>query len=163
MLTADILRERLYYDPETGLFTWVSKKSPKSRVKVGTTAGTIESYGYRIIKLYGKIYKAHRLAWLYMTGEWPAELIDHINGNRSDNRWGNLREATPAQNVMNMKPVGASGAKGVCWHKKDKKWQAAIRHRGTTLYLGQFNSRDEAARVYAVAARDLFGEFARTV
>lgn len=161
MLTVDKLKSRLSYDPDTGLFTWISKASGNSRVKIGQVAGTKDDKGYVVIKLEGKVYKAHRLAFLYMTGEWPDHFIDHRDLDPGNNRWANLREATNADNQANRLPSGQSGAKGVVWHKKDKKWQAQLTRDGKTIYLGQYDSMAQAAMVYRTAARDLHGEYAR--
>ena len=94
-LTAQRLREALHYDPETGVFTWATAVS--SKTVPGARAGNQHIAGYFRIRLDGYSYKAHRLAWLYMTGAWPAECIDHINRNNSDNRFSILREATHKQ------------------------------------------------------------------
>lgn len=92
MLTYDRLIERLSYDSSTGIFQW------KNHLR---KVGSIDVYGYLIIKIDGKSYKSHRLAWLYMTSEWPKDTIDHKNGIKNDNRWDNLREATNSENCMN--------------------------------------------------------------
>lgn len=91
MLTAERLREVLEYDPAIGVFRWLIK--PCGQISIGDIAGCRHGEGYVQIRVIGRIYLAHRLAWLYMTGEWPISLIDHRNLDRSDNRWSNLREA----------------------------------------------------------------------
>lgn len=116
-LTQLRLKELLHYDPVTGHFTWIVANS--NRAPAGTPAGrTGNSHGYCPIGIDGKRYRAHRLAWLYMTGEWPPEHIDHINGVRSDNRWHNLRAATLKENNRNMglQRNNAAGYKGVSKH-----------------------------------------------
>jgi hypothetical protein len=97
-LTQARLKELLHYDPESGAITWASR--PSSRVKVGMLAGKVHpTQGYRQVRADKSLYYAHRLAWLYMTGEWPAADVDHINHVRDDNRWSNLRGATRSQNI----------------------------------------------------------------
>lgn len=159
-LTAERLRHLLSYDPESGLFTW---KNPQSnRVNVGQVAGTVSgnSNGYVQISIDGKLYHSHRLAWLYMTGEWPADQIDHANRNRSDNRWSNLRAATRSQNAMNsFHANNTSGRKGVNWHKKTGKWVAKISVDCKTHHLGYYNDIEDAAVAYKNIARILHGKF----
>jgi hypothetical protein len=94
-LTVERLRELLTYDPETGELRW---RVTRRRAAKGSLAGTLNRNGYRNIEVEQRCYKAHRLAWLYVTGEWPKETIDHINCKRDDNRWANLRQATTAEN-----------------------------------------------------------------
>ena len=96
-LSQKYLREALHYDPDTGIFTW--KVATASCVKVGAEAGCVKNDGYRAIGMGGKSYKAHRLAWLYVHGEWPKEQIDHINHIRTDNRMENLRPASGGENA----------------------------------------------------------------
>lgn len=107
---------------------------------------------------------AHRLAWLYVYGEWPDAEIDHINGNTGDNRISNLRPATRAQNGANRgrQTNNASGVKGVCWHAQSGKWRAMIRISGKSRHLGLFNDIGAAAAAYARATVNRNGEFART-
>lgn len=119
------------------------------------------SGGYVVIRIAGYLYRAHRLAWLYMTGEWPALAVDHVNRNPSDNRWANLRQATPRQNGANSKPRGAHGLKGVHLHTRNRRWVAQIKKGGTTVYLGSFDTPAEAHAAYAAEARSVFGPFMR--
>lgn len=159
-LTADRLREVLDYDRETGVFTWLESRG---RVRAGVTAGAVDSKGHLRIRIDGQLYGAHRLAWLYMKGHWPELEIDHRDTNKLNNRWSNLREATPTQNRCNRvaQANSSSGVKGVWWHKATGKWRSAIRVRGAVTHLGLFTSIDEAAAAYAGAANDLHGDFAR--
>ena len=162
MLTAERLRELLTYAPETGLFYW--KVAPSNgRTVVGSVAGRVNDEGYRKIGIDGRVYAAHRLAYLYMPGEWPKELIDHENLARDDNRWRNLRPATRTQNKANSLPRSACGFKGVYITKKRGKirWRAQIRAEGHLHSLGYYGTPEEANAAYAAAADKLFGEFAR--
>lgn len=160
MIDAAELRELLHYDPDTGLFTWLVDANHK--VKAGTVAGALEATGYVRIYVKGKPYKGHRLAWLYMTGEWPSDILDHKDRNRANNRWRNLREATRGQNRANSRANGNSrtGLKGVRRH--GSKFEAQINSNGVKVYLGIYDTPDEAAAIYRLAARDMHGEFART-
>lgn len=159
MLTAEELREMLDYDPETGVFKW--RKSKCNRVKTGDVAGTYTEKGYVRIRVLGRMYRAHRLAWLYVHGVWPQDQIDHINGIRDDNRIENLREATNAENQRNMKKrVGKRCAlKGV--HVVNGRFRAVITVSQKRLYLGDYNTEEEAHAAYMAAAKKEFGAFAR--
>jgi hypothetical protein len=158
MLTAERLRELLAYDPETGAFTWCVARG---RQGAGSAAGADNGDGYRGIEIDRRRYQAHRLAWLYVHGAWPAEQLDHINGAKSDNRIGNLREATNAENVRNRtpKPGTLAGAKGVTWDRDG--WRARVWKDGRCHCLGRFSTVDEARAAYAAAALEHHGEFAR--
>lgn len=147
-LTQERLKYLLNYDPETGVFTWNVNRT--AGVKAGDIAGSTGPEGYRIINVYGQAYRGHRVAWFYMTGEWPPQVIDHINKNPSDNRFENLRLASIAQNGMNRKRDirNASGVTGVTWCKTSRKWRADIGENGKILRLGRFQTLEEA-----VAAR----------
>jgi hypothetical protein len=119
-LTRERLKEVLDYSKETGVFVWIKKPYPHANsVKVGQPAGTIQ-HGYTVIKIDNIPYKAHRLAWLYAFGVFPTEEIDHKNGNRSDNRFLNLREVSHAVNSRNQKKrsTNTSGFTGMCLRKK---------------------------------------------
>lgn len=160
MITLRRLKELFRYDAETGNFIRVLAQPGQS---VGSAAGTIGDRGYRVIKIDGKSYKAHRLAWLYVSGWLPALDIDHINGDTSDNRIVNLREATKEQNLANCRRYksNSSGLKGVCWHKASGKWSSYIQARGKRKHLGLYNSPIEAHHAFLEAAKELHGEFAR--
>ena len=161
MLTATRLREVLFYDPESGLFTW--KVAPNGRITIGQIAGSPGNEGYISIKIDRVLYRAHRLAWLYMTGEWPQNKVDHKNRDVADNKWSNLRAATNQQNCFNqgVRRNNKAGLKGVHWHKQTKKWAAAIAIDGVQTHLGLFPSAERAHQAYAEAARTHRGEFAR--
>lgn len=159
--TADYLREVLDYDPSTGIFIW-SKSPLRGGAITGRVAGKVEAFGYRRIKMKGVLYAAHRLAWMYVYGEWPPLQLDHINRQRDDNRISNLRMATASQNAANRarpKANATSRFKGVTWHKGCAKWQSLITHNGKSIYLGLYESEEEAARAYRDEAARRFGEF----
>lgn len=136
---AEHLRSLLDYDPETGEFSWKYRenahKSWNTRF-AGKPAGYITVIGYVRLCIEGKRYPAHRLSYLWMTGKEPPDLIDHINGNKADNRWLNLRSATKSENNRNAKlrQDNTSGVPGISWHNKVKKWQIMIggQHLGRT-------------------------------
>lgn len=160
-LSYDRLRELLHYDPETGQFVW--RVSPSAKVAAGALAGGPNKAGYITIGIGGRRYKAHRLAWLYMTGEWPAEQIDHVNTVRDDNRWANLREATHIQNQRNRRSVEGKSVpfKGVRWNKSRSCYYASIRVNRKVICLPQRRTAEEAYNDYVAAASKYFGEFAR--
>lgn len=149
-LTASAARKLLNYDPITGRLVWLERKGA---IAAGTEAGSIYPDGSRSVKVNRVLYKAHRLAWLLMTGRWPKKGIDHINGNPSDNRWTNLREATQAENMQNLsiRSHNTSGYPGVSWNRVLMKWQVTIRKNGKSKYLGLFDCVKKAASAYLTA------------
>ena len=157
-LTQQQLKSVIRYVPICGLFTY-TRNYPG--YKWGHVASKQAPDGYEYVAIYGKRYRAHRLAWLYMTGEWPPHQIDHIDGNPGNNRWENLRLATNVQNQQNRKIASnnTSGAKGVT--RVGNRFAANIQVDGKRKYLGIFGTLNEAAEAYRVAAENEFGEFAR--
>jgi hypothetical protein len=156
MTTQARLKELLTYNPETGEFRWST--TPRKGVRAGGIAGNILSTGHRI-RIDRLEYKAHRLAWLWVYGRWPQDDIDHINGDPTDNRIANLREATDSQNLGNSKrrADNTSGFKGVARSSaKAEKWRAHLQGQ----YLGSFDTKEEAHAAYVAKARELYGEFA---
>lgn len=145
------LKELLHYDPGTGDFTRLVRTS--NSVKIGDIAGGLDADGYRYIRVEGKKYRAHRLAWLWMTGAWPIDQLDHRNGVRDDNRWDNLRESSQVENMQNiaMPNTNTSGFMGVCWSRKAGKWGATIRIAGRSKYLGLYATPDAAHAAYLAA------------
>jgi hypothetical protein len=150
------LRELVVYDPETGVMT--------RRVKVGCASagalfGTSSRRGYLIGSLGNRLYSVHRLAWLYMTGNWPCGEVDHINGNRADNRWSNLRDVSKAENMQNVKSARrdnlATGLLVVGFDKRDGRYRAKIGVDGKQKYLGSFATAEEAHEAYLSAKRQL--------
>jgi hypothetical protein len=158
------LRQSLTYDPDTGYFYWQVKR--KGRGRRDQPAGTITAYGYRHITFCGTAYYAHRLVWLYLHGEWPKRGIDHINGILDDNRISNLRPATDAQNMHNLRRLRKdkkSKYKGVSPDPyQTNRWLAHIRFNSRSNQLGSFVTEEEAAITYDAAALRIFGEYAAT-
>lgn len=161
MLTVDRLKQVLNYDPETGVFTWL-RAAGKRRDRDGQVAG-FDSNGYVYICVDYRKYPAQRLAWLYMTGEWPSAEVDHKNRKRDDNRWQNLREATHFQNMGNqsLRATNRSGVIGVSFDAQTQRWRAHISIGGKMRHLGRFDQLSEAVAVRNAAAQEAFGEFAR--
>lgn len=150
----------LDFKPKTGEFRW--KVSNSNRVRAGDIAGSVcRLTGYRLIGVHGVLYRANRLAWFWMTGEWPNGQVDHANGHRADDSWRNLRVATPQQNTVNSKRQSnnTSGFKGV--HKHGSRFRARLRRHGKSFSLGVFNTAEEAHAAYRVVADRYDGEFAR--
>jgi hypothetical protein len=143
MITQEVLKAHLLYDPLTGIFT--RKISLCNRVSIGDTAGNKNMQGYIAIRILGKLYKAHRLAWLYSYGEIPDD-IDHINGIKFDNRISNLRNCTRKQNSENQKlrSTNGSGHRGVYWVPLEGKFKAQVGHNGLKYHLGTFADINDA-------------------
>ncbi len=159
MITQEYLKEILDYSPETGLFVW---KKANHGVRIGQHAGHTNERGYRIIGINYKVHRAHRLAFLWMTGKFPPQYVDHINMVKDDNRWINLRKATPGQNRANSgkNKNSTSEFKGAVWYKKAQKWYAQITVNSKSKHLGCFDTPEEAHKAYCKAADKYHGEFA---
>lgn len=149
------LKEDLRYDKDSGLFYWI-KPAPKRTLT--KPAGTLTSTGYIIIKYKYTKYFAHRLAWFYMTGEFPEDEIDHIDTDRKNNRWDNLRVATRTQNARNYKTKSnnTSGIKGVSRFRD--KWRARCGENGKEKHIGIFKTLEEASIAFINYTKK-FGEF----
>lgn len=150
VLTRERLIDVLDYNKETGVFIWLKKLS--ARGAVGKIAGTT-SYGYNAINIDGVRYFAHRLAWLYVYGQWPKQEIDHIDRNRRNNAISNLRDVSRIVNALNSgeRSDSSSGIKGVTFCKQRNNWQAQISLSGKNITLGRFDTLDEAAIAYKSA------------
>jgi hypothetical protein len=161
LLTTERLRELIDYDPATGLFRW---RVRRVGVRFDKSPGRSAENGYTQITVAGETHLAHRLAWLYMTGKWPKEQVDHIDGNRANNAIANLRECSARQNHWNKRTLSnnKSGLKGAWYNKHDKCWQSAIVVDGVWKRIGRFRTAEEAHAAYCKAAAESFGEFARS-
>jgi hypothetical protein len=174
-LTAAYLRSILHYDPETGVFTW--RERPREHFKTkrthsrcntmyaGSRAGSVNKLGYRVIGIGKRKYAEHRLAWLYMKGEWPILDIDHDNGLTADNRWKNLREATESQNAMNAKirRDNKTGVKGVYPIKCSgaTKYAVNVTANRKRVRIGTFDTFEEAVKRRIEASSRMHGAFSR--
>ena len=160
------VREILDYDPQTGRFRWKRREENGAWWNgryAGTVAGGCDSKGYRRIAIDNRGHRAHRLAWVWVTGRWPDREVDHIDGNRANNAWANLRLASTAQNRANSRvhKDNVAGMKGVSRYLNYTLWRARIYVRGKDIALGYFKSPEEAQAAYQAAALKYNGEFAR--
>lgn len=151
MITQDQLKEVLHYCPETGVFTWLISKPSRRKGSEAGSVQTAHSKPYRQVGLNNRAYLAHRLAFLYMTGEFPEDQVDHIDGNGLNNIWTNLRPVTCGENHKNRRKYArnTSGTAGVHWSTAKRRWQAAIRVNGRLNDLGRFHNKEDA-----IAARE---------
>lgn len=161
MITHERLLELYRYEPDTGHFIRKVKQKGRSG-PVGSICGSKRPDGYIFMSVDGERVLAHRLAYFYMTGEWPEDQIDHINGDNSDNRWVNLRPATRTNNTRNRRGHSRLGVKGIGQDKGRSRYFAKICVNGKRIYLGSFKTAEEAKEAYDKAANEHFGEFART-
>lgn len=150
------LRELLIYEPDTGHLYWRVRAGRYGRIQPGSVAGGVNrTTGYHNVKLPKAKWPVptHRIAWAWMTGEWPEHEIDHINRVRSDNRWINLRKATLQENMLNKSKYknNTSGCPGVMWHKPSGKWAVCIGVNRKKRHLGYFHDKQEAVNVYLSA------------
>jgi hypothetical protein len=152
------LKKQLFYDDLTGFFTWLVK--PNGRLKIGDIAGGLHHSGYWNLRFLNKNYSSHRLAFLYMTGSIP-EYVDHIDGNKNNNSWANLRECTHSQNHFNckIKSNNTSGYKGVYFRKDRNTWVASCKTEVKRFYLGSYKTEIEASNAYQYFAEKNHGEF----
>lgn len=180
IVAPDLLPLLLRYEPDAGKLFWLERstevvalggcKSPERYAKVfnsqfsGVEAFTaIGQNGYHTGAIFNRLYYAHRVIWAMTRGFWPLDQIDHINGNRADNRLQNLRAVNQSQNNQNAKPRrGSSRFKGVSWHPELKRWHVQISKNGTRLASQFHHTEIEAAAAYDALAKEAFGEFAAT-
>lgn len=157
ILTQSLLQKVLRYEPDTGCFYWLAPCNRFSMVTPGQLAGTLHNRGYIVIKVYGRCYRAHRLAWLYVNGVWPNPEIDHINRNRTDNRIANLREVDHLGNMQNKGAYrnNTSGYTGVSWHKQHRKWCAQIQYNKRNRHIGLFDDPQVAHVAYLRVKEEL--------
>jgi hypothetical protein len=151
-LTQEKLKSLIRYEPKTGNFYWSVNRPNGS--KAGDMAGSVDSCGYIVIGIMGNVYLAHRLAWLYMTGEWPLSFIDHVNTNRNDNKWENLRLADKVlngQNIRKPRKHNKTGFLGV--HIQKGKFKAQIKVDKKPMHLGYFDTAELAHQAYLDAKR----------
>lgn len=137
------LKEIFTYDQISGNFTHNFSRGLR---KAGDVVGTINKGGYLQFQISGKIYLAHRLAWLYMTGDWPEGMIDHKDLDRKNNSWSNLRDVPRKVNARNgaIRKNNSSGFRGVSWNKQENKWYAYISVDGKLKSLGRFLHKEDA-------------------
>jgi len=157
MITQSELKELLHYNPETGIFT--RKTHLNKHCKINDIAGHKTKHGYVTISIKSKTYYAHRLAWLYVYGEMPKNVIDHINGNGMDNKIINLRDVTQSINIQNILKIPShnkSGLMGVSFYKKTEKWRASLTLNKKHFHLGLFKTPELAHEAYLKAKRELY-------
>lgn len=151
MMSDDELRqwvmEKLRYDPETGVFTWLVNRG---KARKGAAAGSLEGRRYIAIRIDGKLYRAHRLAWLVVNGHMPRGELDHINRVKTDNRIANLREVDRSQNEWNkgLQLNNRSGYRGVSWCAAECRWRAGIKLNGRQIRIGTFDTAEAASAAY---------------
>ena len=158
-IEANKLREILFYNHETGEWRWLVKRTGKNNNNI---AGHINKLGYRIIKINNKAYKAHRLAFIYMTGNEPIGFVDHKDGNPSNNKWDNLRQCSNGQNIQNSKIRidNKTGYKGV-YIKRERNGKIMYGVRIASKYMGRYDTPEKAHFEYCKLAEQKFQEFAR--
>jgi len=164
IISAKYAREILDYDPETGIFRWKWREGVSKRINAryaGKAAGNARSDGYLIIGINNRHYYAHRLAWLFVHGEWPPKDLDHIDGDPGNNRIDNLRLATMQENMRNvgLRKTSSTGVTGVSWDNYYRKFMAHIGIDGKFINLGRFPTLSAAAAARRAAEIEHFGAF----
>lgn len=160
-MTPEDVRKIFCYDPETGFLFWRERKQGRTFGAVGRK----DNDGYLFFKMnrHKDRFCVHRVAWAYVHGKWPADQIDHINGNKSDNRLCNLREASTTENMWNVgkQSHNTSGLKAVSWHEARQNWRATMKIAGAHKHLGSSKCPAVAHFIYQIAADKIHGSFAR--
>lgn len=156
-LTVAYLKTLVHYSPASGCLTWLVTRG---RVQAGDEVKSVRADGYLQIGIDGKRYMVHRVIWFYMTGKWPDNLIDHRDGDKQNNRWGNLRDATKTTNAQNLQRGHADskhGLLGVSFirGRKSRPYRAEIRHEGKPFRIGTFSTAELAHTAYLNAKRQL--------
>lgn len=150
IITPELVRAELDYDPSTGVFLWQPKPRRRRR------AGCVRSDGYLMIRIQGVLHYAHRLAWCHAMGEWPADQIDHINGDPGDNRLSNLRAVDGRTNSENKRTAASSSTHGFFGVQRNHNgWQALIQSKGKRYCLGTYQTPEEAHQAYLRKKREL--------
>lgn len=160
MITFEEASNLLDYDPNLGLLTW--REKPSKRVLLSAKVGHLEKHGYMTVKLHGRKYGYHRIAWLLFYREWPKNQIDHKDQDPTNNRISNLREANSAQNLQNRKTPknNTTGVKGCSWSPAYGQFRVRFQKDGKSIHVGYFNSIEEANIAAKIARSKHFGEFA---
>jgi hypothetical protein len=158
-LSAERLKQLLDYDARTGEFYWLNTKG---RAKAGKRAGGTDAYGYRVIRVDGVLYKAHRLAWLWCYGRWPDGLLDHIDRTKNNNSIENLREVSQSENMHNANKRSKSGVPGVRWREERRRWVAQIRVGYRNHVIGSFATKNEAIAARRAAERNMVSSIYKT-
>lgn len=153
MLTEKALKKWLSYNEETGIFTWLH--SPSSQVPAGSIAGYKTKRGYIQLGLGGKLYYAHQLVWLYMTGKWPTKTIDHIDQDKTNNKFANLRHVSRSINYRNS-AASKKESHGVFYMRDRNKYKVQFTINGKTKYCGIFPTYEEACQHAVKAKQSLF-------
>ena len=150
------LKKIFLYEPDTGFLRW---KEGKSNMVKNSKSGCKNASGYLIVTINSKSHRVQRVIWIYMFNHIPSGFyIDHINGNKTDNRLCNLRLATNSQNQQN-RPApqnNTSGYRGVTWHKQASKWMARICLDNKRVSLGLFETAEEAYKAYRLKASEIY-------
>ena len=160
-ITQVMLGDLFEYNVDSGVF--LRRIRTGQNVQSGAVAGSMDGKGYWQISVCGRVFRAHRLVWLYVYGRWPDAQIDHINGDKADNRLTNLREVTNAQNMQNrlvLQKNNTSGFAGVSFYKPTGKWKSQIKVNGGVIFLGYFDTPEKAHEVYLNAKSDFHPSWA---
>lgn len=159
-MKTDLPREKVQalfnYNPDTGALTWRGDSGRWGRIKAGTEAGAACTGGYRQVRVDGRLRMVHRLAWIHANGPICTEMIDHINGDRQDNRLCNLRQATREMNTQNIKRANSRSSHGFLGvSRQGNRWRAEISVKNRQQFLGYFPTPEAAQAVYLTAKRQL--------